>query len=140
MSAGKICTRITYTATPEESVRHAAIRMEQQGIGTVVVVDEYDRAVGMVTDRDIVLRCVAERLDPDQMRVGDVMSAPVCAVTEETAIETALSTMAGAQVRRAVVVDSDGMLVGVLALDDVLELLVEEAASIGALLRAQAPA
>ncbi len=86
------------------------------------------------------VRCVAERLDPDEALAGDIMSSPVCAVFEETSIESALATMAGAQVRRAVVIDSDGTLVGLLALDDVLDLLVEEAEAIGSLLRAQAPA
>lgn len=140
MSAGRICTRVTYTASSEEPARNAAMRMQDHGIGTLAVVDRDNRAVGMVTDRDLVLRCVAEGLDPDRTPLRDIMSSPVCAVTEDTPIESALSTMAAAEVRRAVVIDAQGSLVGILALDDVLELLIEETQSIGALLRAQAPA
>ncbi len=95
--------------------------------------------VGMVTDRDLVLRCVAERLDPDQTSLRDIMSSPICSVIEDTPIESALATMAAAEVRRAVVIDSEGTLVGILALDDILELLIEETQAIGALLRGQAP-
>ena len=140
MSAGRICTRVTYTASPEEPARNAAMRMEDHGIGTLAVVDGDNRAVGMVTDRDVAIRCVAEGLDPDKTPLRDIMSSPVCSVTEDTPIESALSTMAAAEVRRAVVIDGQGSLVGILALDDVLELLIEETQSIGALLRAQAPA
>jgi CBS domain-containing protein len=93
----------------------------------------------MVTDRDLVLRCVAERLDPDQTSLRDIMSSPICSVIEDTPIESALATMAAAEVRRAVVIDSEGTLVGILALDDILELLIEETQAIGALLRGQAP-
>lgn len=63
------------------------------------------------------------------------MSAPVTSVHESMPIETALARMVGAHARRLVVVDDDERLVGILALDDVLELLVEELTSIGKLLR-----
>jgi CBS domain-containing protein len=114
--------------------------MQDHGIGTLVVVDGDNRAVGMVTDRDIALRCVAEARDPGQTSLQDIMSSPVCSVVEDTPIESALATMPAAEVRRAVVIDSEGKLVGILALDDVLELLIEEAEAIGSLLRAQASA
>lgn len=139
MSAGRICNRVTYTATPEESVRDAAGRMDQKQVGTLVVVDEENRPVGIVTDRDVAIRCVARKLDPDDTRISQVMSVPVSSVSEDTPIESALRTMAGSKARRSLVVDSDGKLVGVLALDDVIELLVEEAGAIGDLIRAQAP-
>jgi CBS domain-containing protein len=63
------------------------------------------------------------------------MSAPATCVHEATPIETALARMAGVRARRLVVVDDDGRLVGILALDDILELLAEELTSIGKLLR-----
>jgi CBS domain-containing protein len=66
------------------------------------------------------------------------MSAPVTCVHESTPIETALARMVGAHARRLVVVDDDEQLVGILALDDVLELLAEELASVGKLLQQRA--
>jgi CBS domain-containing protein len=88
----------------------------------------------VLTDRDIALRCVAEGRDPETTAVAALMSAPALCVHESTPIESALARMAGAPARRLVVVDDAGQLVGILALDDVLELLAEEAASIGRLL------
>lgn len=106
-------------------------------MGTLVVVDDDERPIGMLTDRDIVVRCLAERLDPDTTQIGDVMSVPVCSLLEDTPIESGLATMARVGVRRAAMIDPDGRLTGVLAVDDVLELLAEEVGSVGALLRTQ---
>jgi CBS domain-containing protein len=139
MSAGRICTRVIHTADPEETIRVAATRMDRKGVGTLVVVDDALRPVGMLTDRDVAVRCVGQGLDPDLALVSEVMSAPVSSVFEDTPIESALRLMAGSRARRSVVVDRTGALVGVLALDDVLELLAEEAHAIGDLVRAQAP-
>ena len=72
--------------------------------------------------------------DPAATAVSSVMTAPPTCIHESTPIESALAHMAGAHVRRLVVVDDDKRLVGILALDDVLELLAEEAATIGRLL------
>ena len=138
MSAGKICTRITHTATVDEAARAGAARMAQHGVGTLVVIDEKSRPIGLLTDRDLAIRVVAEGLDAESATVGEIMSKPVHSVGVDAAIESALSGMAGAGVRRAVVVDADGKLAGILALDDVLELLAEEAQAIGALVRGQA--
>jgi CBS domain-containing protein len=113
--------------------------MDRKGVGTLVVVDDALRPVGMLTDRDVAVRCVGQGLDPDLALVSEVMSAPVSSVFEDTPIESALRLMAGSRARRSVVVDRTGALVGVLALDDVLELLAEEAHAIGDLVRAQAP-
>jgi CBS domain-containing protein len=126
-------------ASPEETVRAVVGRMADANVGTVVVLDAERRPAGILTDRDVALRCVAGRQDPDQTAVGAVMSAPVTCVHESTPIEDALGRMIGAHARRLVVVDDAGRLVGILALDDVLELLAEEITSIGKLLR-QRPA
>ncbi|HSM62131.1 MAG TPA: CBS domain-containing protein [Longimicrobiales bacterium] len=137
MSTGKICTRDVYTGRPGESVREAAERMADHGVGTLVILGEDDLPVGIVTDRDIVVRCVAEDLDPQWTTVSEVMSTPPNTVREDTPIEEALQKMASARVRRAIVVDPLGGLVGLLSLDDALDLLAEEAQTIGKLIRAQ---
>jgi len=139
MSVGKICTRVTVTAGPEESARAGAKRMRTYGVGSLVVIDGDGRPIGMLTDRDVAVRLVAEDRDPDRTPIEDVMSMPLHSVAEETPIESALSAMAGAGVRRSVVTDAKGRLIGILTLDDVLELLSEEAQTIGALLRNQVP-
>jgi len=135
MSAGAICVRSVHVASPGESVRAVARRMAEGDVGTVVVLGERDRPVGILTDRDLVLRCISQERDPDTTEVAEVMTAPVTYVYESTPIESALARMAGARARRLVVVNDDERLVGILALDDVLELLTEELGSVGKLLR-----
>jgi len=133
-SAGAICMRSVQVAWSEETVRAVTRRMAKADVGTVVVVGDGKRPLGILTDRDVTLRCVAKDRDPDTTEVGAVMSSPAACIDESTPIEQALARMAGEKVRRLVVVDSAQALVGILALDDVLELLAEEAATIGRLL------
>jgi CBS domain-containing protein len=135
MSTGKICVRVVQVADPAESARAAARRMVAEDVGTLVVLDEARRPVGIVTDRDLAFHCVAESRDPDDTRLSDIMAAPLVKVREETPIEDTLAVMARDGVRRVVVVDPDERLVGIVALDDILELLAEESATIGKLLR-----
>jgi CBS domain-containing protein len=125
-------------ASPDEAVRAAAERMADANVGTVVVMSDDGKPMGILTDRDIALRCVAEGRDPDATDVRSVMTQPVTCVHESTAIEDALSGMTGAGARRLAVVDDEERLVGILALDDVLELLAEEFTTIGKLLRQRA--
>lgn len=135
MSAGAICVRSVHVASPDESVRTAARRMADADVGTVVVLGEERRPIGVLTDRDVAVRCVAQGLDPEATDVRSVMTVPVTCVRESTPIESALSRMTGAHARRLLVVDEDERLVGLLALDDVLELLAEEFTTIGKLVR-----
>lgn len=137
MSTGRLCTRSVVVASPQESVRVAARRMREADVGTLVVLDAKDHPMGMLTDRDVTLRCVAQGRDPDETAISEVMTTPAVCVSEATPIEDALARMAGSVARRLAVTADDGRLVGVLALDDVLELLAEEARSIGRLLRAR---
>lgn len=140
MSVGRICTRIVETAAADESVRVASNRMKVERVGTLVVLDRDGRPEGIVTDRDIALRVVGERRDPDTTPLSTIMSSPVDAINEDTTIDWALHRMADRGVRRLVVVDDEGMMSGLLSMDDVLALLIEEAQDVGSLLRQQLPA
>ncbi|MDX1578379.1 MAG: CBS domain-containing protein [Gemmatimonadota bacterium] len=142
MTVGELCVRTVCTAVPDETIREGARRMLRHSVGTLVVTDEASpepRAIGIVTDRDIVLRCVAPGLSPEKNPLSAVMSVPAQSVPEDTSIEEALRLMSQRAIRRLVVTDGDGALAGILALDDVLELLVEEAGAIGRLLIRNAP-
>lgn len=139
MSAGKLCTRAVVFATRPETVRAAAQRMLQHNVGTLVVVDDARQPVGILTDRDIVVRCVAVDTDPATISVEEIMTAPVRSVGESTAIEEALRVMKNVGARRLVVGGERGELVGILSIDDILELLGDEAAAIGTLLRKEEP-
>ncbi len=139
MSAGKICTRIVASTAPSETVRAAARRMADHNVGTLVVLDDEKKPVGLLTDRDVVLRVVSWGRDAESVLVSDVMTTPAHTVHADTPIEEALVRMRGAAVRRLVVVDDDGEAAGVLSVDDVLELMTEEATVLGQLLRKEVP-
>lgn len=139
MSVGKICTRSVVVVPIDMSVKEAARLMAGREVGTVVILDAERRPLGVVTDRDVAVRCVAEGRDPEATAVSEVMSSPMVCVDESTPIESALARMAGIYTRRLAVVDGFGRLVGILAMDDVLELLAEEMESVGRLLARSAP-
>ena len=139
MSTGRICCREVDLAELDESVWRVAERMHQRCVGTLVVVDDQQAPVGIVTDRDLVERVLAQARDIHATRVADVMTSPVHCVSQDAAIETSLALMRNAGVRRLPVVDGAGALVGLIAFDDILMLLSEELAQIGPLLGKQTP-
>jgi signal-transduction protein with cAMP-binding, CBS, and nucleotidyltransferase domain len=139
MSVGRICTRTVATASSGESVMDVARRMAEYNVGTVVVVDPSRKPVGIVTDRDIVLRSVAQGQDGESTPVSVVMTRGVRTADESLPIEQALQTMAGAEARRLVVTGPEGQVAGLVSLDDILELLAGEAETIGRILRQEAP-
>jgi CBS domain-containing protein len=105
------------TATPSQSLTDAAKLMKQEDVGSVPVVDG-DRLVGLLTDRDIVVRGIAEGSDPHAVQVGAIASRDVVTVRPDDDLDEALRLMAQHQVRRLPVVE-DGQLVGVVATADV---------------------
>ncbi|HLB53877.1 MAG TPA: CBS domain-containing protein [Gemmatimonadales bacterium] len=141
MTVGRICSRVVATATSNETIRAAAQRMSVNDVGTLVVLEPADggQPIGIVTDRDVAVRCVAADLDPDQMRIASVMSHPVHYVEESAPIEDALAQMAKVGTRRLLVRGDEGRLAGILSLDDILDVLAEEAEAIGRLLKKQQP-
>ena len=141
MTAGRLCSRILATASPDESARKAAKRMADYDVGALVVLkeDRGAKAVGMITDRDIVLRGIAERLDLDDTNVSEIMSKPVNSVRDDTPIEEAVAKMASAGTRRLVVTAEGDRVAGILTLDDVLDGIARETAAIGKVLQLQQP-
>lgn len=137
MNVAAICTRLPETVSREDSVLSAAKQMLEHEVGTLVITDEAGLPEGIVTDRDIVLRCVAEGLSAEKTKVARVMTVEVHTVNEDTPIEVALEEMADKEVRRLVVVNDAGRVVGIVALDDFLEGIVEATADVGRLLRRQ---
>lgn len=137
MTVASICTRLPETIRPHETVLSAARLMLDQDVGTLVVTDPNGQPEGIVTDRDIVIRGIAEELPPATTRVKDIMTRDVQFVHEDTAVESALEVMADREVRRLVVVDSAGRVVGIVSLDDFLEGVVSASEDIGRLLRRQ---
>lgn len=139
MSVGRICIREVDTADVTETVQEAAERMCARNVGTLIVLNPEHQPLGIVTDRDLAIRVVARGKDPFTTTVGEIMTLFPRTVHEETAIEDAIPIMRVGPFRRLPVVDHEGKLVGLLSMDDVLELLAEEFREIGQLLRAERP-
>ena len=104
--------------TPETTVSEAAQLMKNDDIGSLPILDG-EQLAGVVTDRDIVIRAVAEGKDPRGMPVREVASRELVTVNADEELSSALQLMASQQVRRLPVVNDDGRLVGVLAQADV---------------------
>jgi CBS domain-containing protein len=102
----------------EKSVAYAAKMMREEDVGLAPIV-EGDKLIGMLTDRDIAIRVVAEGRNPEQVKVADVASKQVVTIDPQQDLDEALRIMAKHQVRRLPVVEEDGKLVGVVAQADI---------------------
>lgn len=136
MNAGEICSRPVQTIEPDANVLDAACRMAERGVGFLVVVGPQEPVEGVLTDRDLVVRWAAEGA-PAEATVASVMTRGMIAVSRTTPVERALGVMAEREIRRLVVTDEDGNLVGVLALDDVLNVVSGQTDAVGRILRGQ---
>jgi CBS domain-containing protein len=108
----------TVAIDPEDSITLAARLLKQYNIGSVPVVSQEGSLRGILTDRDIVIRCVAGDTSPDEMKVKEAMTRGVISVSPEDDIKMASDIMADDQVRRLPVV-RDGRLIGMLSLADI---------------------
>jgi len=122
---GKVCIKPVVTASTRMTVEEAARAMRSKNVGALVVVNA-GRPVGMLTDRDIAVEVVARGMDPDSVRVGDVMHKKLMTIREDLGILDAVKTFARTGIRRLPVVSKSGLLVGVIAVDDLVMLLGNE--------------
>lgn len=138
MPISEICNREVVVVEPSESALEAARLMRQHHVGDVVVVNSRGDGripVGIVTDRDLVVEIMSPELDPAAITVGDFMSADIATVKEDAGVFEAVEYMRTKGVRRMPVVNSRGALIGIVTLDDLLELLAEEMQAVAQLVR-----
>lgn len=136
MSVGEYCNRDVVVVERTESVREAVNLMRKNHVGDVVVVEMRENAsipLGILTDRDIVVEILAEDVDLDAVIVGDVMSDQLVTINEDTKLLDAIKQMRIKGVRRLPVVNELGELQGILSVEDLLELIVEQLSDIVAL-------
>ena len=111
--------------TPEKSIRESSRQMRFEHVGSLVVVDQDGKPIGMLTDRDITIEGVARGVDVDQTTVRDLMTAPVVTATESEGMVTALARMREFGIRRLPIIDSEGKLVGVVTNSNLIKELSE---------------
>ena len=129
MNIGDICNRVVVSIGAEEPVQRAAELMRQYHVGSLVVTAAANgglEPVGMVTDRDIVVEVVAKGVDPAKLTTGDIMSEEPLIAREQDDVDEVLEDMRKEGVRRIPVVDGEGVLLGVFALDDLLQMMATQ--------------
>ena len=117
-TVAEIMTRGVRTMSPDDTVVQAAQAMDELNVGVIPVCDG-EKLVGMVTDRDIVVRGVARQGELASLKLVDVMSAHVRCAHEDDDVDQVLGEMAQAQIRRLPVMDSNERLVGIVSLGDI---------------------
>jgi len=138
MPISEICNREIIVVQLNDTALEAARLMRQHHVGDVVVVEDKGGVrvpVGVVTDRDLVVEIMAPELDQTVITVGDIMVPDIVTVKENTGVFEAIQYMRAKGVRRLPVVNDGGGLVGILTLDDLLELLAEELLALATLVR-----
>lgn len=98
-------------------------------MGSVVVVEDVEagtRPIGILTDRDLVVEILAAEMDPETVSIGDIMSYELATARDDEGVWDTVGRMRAKGIRRMPVVNAEGLLVGILTSDDVLELLSEE--------------
>jgi CBS domain-containing protein len=117
MNVSELMQRKVEVIKGDTTEREAARRMSQTGVGVLPVTDN-DRIIGMLTDRDIVIRSIARGDDPDKTRAADAMTREVAWCFETDSIEDASKKMSERQVQRLIVLNAQKRLVGILSLGD----------------------
>jgi CBS domain-containing protein len=118
--------RTVHTVLPDETVLEAARRMCRHGVGALVVTDEPDGTpIGMITDRDVVWM-IAEGLDPAVAVVGSLLQLPLHTIRVSDGFAAAARAMRTYGVRRLPILDEAGRLVGLVSLDDLLDVMGRE--------------
>jgi CBS domain-containing protein len=140
MDIKNICQMNPVTVRQSDELIKAAQLMREKHIGYLVVVepnvsDGSQRPIGVLTDRDIVTTVVARETDPRSLRVGDIMTPQPVTASIVDSVDQALRDMRRVGVRRLPVVGTRGELVGILSLDDVLDVLAGELQNVAGSIR-----
>jgi CBS domain-containing protein len=138
MNIGEICSRTVVVAEASMPVQQAAKLMREHHVGALVVIEggaAASRPVGIVTDRDLVVEVVAADVDYRTLSVGDVMAERPATLRESAGVFEAIGQMRSGGVRRLVVVDAGGRLVGIVTMDDLAEILAEELSGLAQAIR-----
>lgn len=138
MSVGEYCNREVVVADKGTSVREAARLMRQHHTGDLVVVQRRGSEsipIGIVTDRDLVIEVLAEDAPMDMLTLVDLMSTELSTAREDEELWMVMNRMRSLGVRRMPVVNERGVLVGILTMDDAVELISEALSDMSQLVR-----
>ena len=117
--AKNIMTSDAQCCTADQSVEDVARLMVECNCGEIPIVDDRKKLIGVITDRDIVCRVVAQRKHPSMVTVAEAMTQPAISVGLESSLDAVLATMESHQIRRVPVVDAGGACCGIISQADV---------------------
>ncbi|HZD43629.1 MAG TPA: CBS domain-containing protein [Methanomicrobiales archaeon] len=126
------------SAEPDATISRIIQLMQEKSVGSVVITD-LDLPVGIITDRDILLRVIAEKMNPDETFVREVMTRDPVMIREDTGVYEAIRILEGKWFRRLPIVDDQGILKGIVSIDDLMRLLIDELSAISSILKEQSP-
>lgn len=137
MTVRDIARSEVVTVGPNVDAHGIATLMDDKGVGSVVV-EQDDRPLGIVTDRDLVIEVLEERIDPADVDASDVMTPDPTTVEADAGVYEFFGQVAEASVRRVPVVDGDE-LVGIVTVDDLVRLLSDELDALCTVIEAESP-
>lgn len=137
MSIESLLSRPVRMLPPDASCHEGAQVLRDEGVGCIVVAEDDGRPLGIVTDRDLVVRAMAAGRDPEKTELREVMSGEPVFLAHERGIDQVIETMQLQRVRRVPIVDAEGRLEGVVALDDLLPLLADQLSEMASAVRSE---
>lgn len=137
MPVSELARESVVTAAPDEPAAELAELMRDNNVGSVVVTVD-DRPIGIVTDRDLVVKVFADGIVPPSVTARDVMTEDVVSVEKDAGTFELCSKMCKAGVRRMPIVEDDE-LVGIITMDDIFQLLADEFQDLAAVIEAESP-
>jgi CBS domain-containing protein len=140
MTLKSICNREVVIAQKNDTLVEAAKLMREYQVGSIVIVEERNGLrypVGIVTDRDLVIELIAKEVDINSVTLGDVMYRDIILGKENDDVNETIKIMRQRGIRRLPVVDDRGVLVGIVTMDDLIDLIAEELKDLVALIGKQ---
>ena len=140
MNVSRIYTRSLIAAQRSNSLQKAAALMRLHHVGALLVTDDEpnsDRALGIITDRDLVVQVIADGIALEKRTIGDVMTQGISTISETSDVHEAIEVMRSNGIRRLAVVDEHGTLLGVLSFDDVIDAIAVELSGLADSIRSE---
>lgn len=129
MFIGEICNRNVIIASRNTSITELAQLMREHHVGSIVIAEVQTQCnipIGIVTDRDLVIELLSKEVDTSSVSAGDVMSAELITVRESNHVYDTLKLMRGKGIRRVPVVNDENVLIGIVTVDDLLDVVISE--------------
>ena len=139
MGLVKCCREQVVTVSPDTPAVEVARIMGEKNVGSVVIVTGDNRPVGVITDRDLTIRVMAQEKNPGEVRAEDIQTRDVITFQDSMGIYEAIQKMTAEGIRRMPVVDDTGRLIGIVTMDDIIRMLGEEMAAIAKNIEKQSP-